>query len=488
MIISLNDIVKQYGWIANSSLYKELTEEIEIEGMNIELDYPIYFIGMSINQLFYVINYWGIYEIPFEILDEIEKTDHCYITEVLLEMITDLSLKTFSKKFLYFITALNNKETFCENIAKYEYLDMLKWGIIYKNFGVKQSFKQAAKYGHIDILNWLHKNNLAISYNVIYEAVISNQYESVVWLFDRNFEVENDIIENVIYTNNIKLMNYVYEKIVKDGKTIDFPHYKINNSTKIETLEWLYRKEMHPTDDDLSICAELERLDLMEWCYEKGLRGNGETYKCAVCQEKLNSVKLLYDRDVELYDELLNYALINNNLEIADYLYDKGCRFNNNTNQIFQDEYIELETLKWMYEHKFEFGENVFGGAISHGNIEAMEWLINNNFPIDTSDAIYNAFRVGDNINVLNCLYENGFQFESKDYNTAIYFEHMDAMEFLYEHGIKPESQIYLDMCVQDGVVEYFEWLYNHGCEIPYDLIYIDDLSKNIKKWILSKK
>ena len=172
-MLSLNQIKENYSWIANSSHFNELMEEIEKlsddereDEMNVEYNYPIYDKSKSLEELFYTINYWGVYDIPFYILDRLKEEDPCILADLLLSLITDLSLKLFVEKYIRFTVALRDEETFCEKMAKYGYLDMLEWGLIkYKEltnllYTLSNIATEAAGNGHIHILEWLYQNHL----------------------------------------------------------------------------------------------------------------------------------------------------------------------------------------------------------------------------------------------------------------------------------------------------------------------------------------
>ena len=132
MLITLERIQTKYKWITKSTHFEEIVNGFDPdekdEEMNVEYDYPVCDESDDFKTIFHVINYWGVYEVPFEILNRLKDEDQYSVVNFLMELITDLSLKLFVVKYIHFLTSLANKNTFCENMARCGYLDMLKWG------------------------------------------------------------------------------------------------------------------------------------------------------------------------------------------------------------------------------------------------------------------------------------------------------------------------------------------------------------------------
>ena len=310
--------------------------------------------------------FWGVYEVPFHILDILEDVLPCILTDFLLDLITDLSLKLFVQKYFRFSSALRDKEYFCRDMAKYGYLDMLEWGI--NNFKYLLNFEdiiiEAAVNGNIHILDSLYYENDRLfvkdaSY-IFIESIEKGQYESVKWMYDHDIEISKENIKESMYkaffSKNIELIEFIYSKFLKHQFNLNMLDIsRIASYATLEIMNWLYEKGFVPTDQMFNIYVKNGRIDLLEWCYGKGLRPNVETYKIAIECNETNILKWIYEKNIPLNNELFNYAIesSNGNVEILDFMYKHGCRFNNQTYEFLEDALINPRKMEWILEHGF---------------------------------------------------------------------------------------------------------------------------------------
>ena len=493
MIISLKRIQEEYPWITKSTLFDELikdsTQDEDI--MNAECEYQVCGTCTDIKKLFYVLNFWGVYEVPFEILERLAQENTCEIIDFLMELITDCSLKVFVIKYIHFVSSLGDNISFSGNMAKYGYLDILKWGK-HKGFKLKGCSYEAAEFGHTHVLEWLYENNYKFESDELSIAIKNGHYDTVVWLYNHNI---NQTINNhramisALKTDNIRMINYIYIKFKNDGYNLTPDFYnEICSKGKIQGYDWLYEKGILPVNKTLNKCVINKRIDLLKWCYEHGLKAQSSIYSLAIQTKSLHIVKWFYDRNVLFSEGDLNTAICGSTLEIMNFLYEKGCRFNDDTQEIFTEFRIDLEKLKWMVDHDFEIIENVIENIIiSNQPAELFEWLSDNNFFIN-KDLVLNTAIRNEETHALDVLFRGMLKLDNSFYKTAINSDSLFFMNYLYKNGVKPDSNTYLDAYNHPRSVKYFDWLYDHECEIPEEFNIIINNNLYIKQWLEKKR
>ena len=491
MLISLNKIRKDYNWILNSSHFDELIEDAEEDEkndlMNLKYDYPVCNELSDLDQIFRVLNYWGVYEIPFSILNRFDEEDPCVLTDFLMNLLTDLSLKLYIQKYIRFVSALKEHGTFCNNMGRYGYLDMLKWGIVEKKFSLHEVSTQASINGHVHILEWLHKNNYKFDQNIFYETVKHGQYKSTLWLYNHNMITGHKkiIMGFALKSDNIELINFIYSSFSKEiGTDLDV---SITKTSKPETFDWLCGKGFIPTKSTLDSAARYGSVEMIEWCLNKGIRADNRTYDSAIGSRIVDNVKILIDNNIQPNNDNFYSSLVIGNIEIMELLYEEGCRFDDTIDSIFNEHDININTIKWMFDHEYVPKENVINEAMYRESIESIEWMLDNNFPFYEDELVESSID-SDEIEKAKLLYDLGYKFKSENYVNAGLNGNLDMMDFLYGIGVEPDSQAYIDLLEANNVVKIFDWLYNHGCEIPEfdDEILIS--SDDVILWLNNKK
>ena len=119
-----------------------------------------------------------------------------------------------------------------------------------------------------------------------------------------------------------------------------------------------------------------------------------------------------------------------------------------------------------------------------------LEWIIYMDIFTDKDRIVDEVMKTGD-LEKVKLFFNGGFIFTRNNYVYA--FQHNTAYiaNFLYENGIKPDDNVYLEMLNDADISLSFNWLYSRGCKIPTKLRKIvekDSVKYSyIKEWIDKK-
>jgi len=256
------------------------------------------------------------------------------------------------------------KYVVCNNAAKYNHIEILKWLYHETDFG-EDIFKSVSIYdeavdgGNLEILKWLyytfnkhHNKRRPITKGLCEIAAQKGNLEILKWCVEYNYGCEhvedinvNDICVCAALSGNIDMMKYLIEEL------FGIMDERMTRNAAImghkDMLFWLLENGC-PYNYSTSIELSNNRhYELLKIFVENG-------YKC--CENALINVaingnfellKWLDSKNCELSDECLNVAAINCFYDMVEWLLNKGCKMNNfmlmnMENGIYDEKTIEL--------------------------------------------------------------------------------------------------------------------------------------------------
>lgn len=157
----------------------------------------------------------------------------------------------------------------------------------------------AAKYGHVNILEWLDDHAYACDAAICARAARGNQLETLNWTHARGYLLTPKCV-----------------------------HYAAEHGN-LEMLEWLYdRGCIHNVDAALA-ASSAGRLHVLKWLYEQRgvLRGR---YLCSAAATggHLDVLKWLREIDCPWDETTTVYAATHNHLPLLQWAIANGCPFN----------------------------------------------------------------------------------------------------------------------------------------------------------------
>jgi len=173
-----------------------------------------------------------------------------------------------------------------------------------------------------------------------------------------------------------------------------------------------------------------------------------------------------------------------------------------------------LQVMEWLLENGCLFGKVTFRGAARNGNLDNMKWLLSKGCPLDDGWALYSASRKGNldnmkwllskgcpiNENTFTCsarkgnldnmkwLRSEGCPFDERTFEEASKKGNLDNMKWLLSEGC-PWKKDTFEQAANNGNLDNMKWLLENNC--PFDEWTFANAAKNGNldnmKWLLSK-
>jgi hypothetical protein len=218
------------------------------------------------------------------------------------------------------IAAIQGRETrriMCDYIALSGNLPMMMWARSDKSSSKddaaveERSMKQirltpfpwdtetcsnAAKYGHLKLLKWLHEQGCPWNSNTFQFAAYFGNLEMLEWLYQMKCPWGTMTFSQAAESEDLNLLKWLYErKCPWDGLTFSIAV----SSGNLEMVEWLHEQKCpSSTQSVLRIAAGTGDLALVKWIVHRGYPTN--EYACASAAD-------------------------NGHLEILKWLREQGC-------------------------------------------------------------------------------------------------------------------------------------------------------------------
>ena len=229
-------------------------------------------------------------------------------------------------------------------------------------------FTNAAAFGHLELLKYLHTIERVNTYALCKEAAKSGNLELMKWLREQNCFWDYHTYLAAAKYGHLHIIEYALE----NGCLIDCPnnnctwgitfHEQITNIAArkgyINILQYAVENKWGWDLYINTYAAEKGQIDALKWLHKNVQKCNHYTYVKAASAGKISILEWL-EEEVMTYDR-------NNTLPLEEAA---------STGQ--------LETVKWLHKRGFRLTELVFSSA-GAGTIEVLEYLIDNNCPMDT--------------------------------------------------------------------------------------------------------
>ena len=215
----------------------------------------------------------------------------------------------------------------------------------------------------IKMIEWA-KNHPTFKYNIEHSLEASNNYKMKVLKY--------------ILKDGCPFNNYIYTTIFNNF-----------NKNRLKMIKWLVRNNYKDNDELLMINACHDGLFyLVKWLYNKNFKYDEEAFNRACIGGRLPVVKFLLNKGCPWNSYAYDYAALAGHIHILKYLYNRSK--NDLSMPIWGSETIvsavegnQLETIKYLREHKCQWNIMTTYIAIHNNNYEILEWLVRNKCPFD---------------------------------------------------------------------------------------------------------
>lgn len=192
----------------------------------------------------------------------------------------------------------------CAAAAKGGQLETLKW-LIDHGFAIcNLSGTNAARYGHLDVIQWLHTIKL-LHHRICNDAARYGHLEILIWLHDQGYIWNEQTCVNSAMGGQTAILKFLREN--------DCP-WSVNVCSgaaicgKLETLKWAHENGCPWNEDSCSNAARGGHLEVLKWLRENNCPWDEHTISHGIRSLKQSR---LFKRSEKPYRELLKWAIDN---------------------------------------------------------------------------------------------------------------------------------------------------------------------------------
>ena len=209
-------------------------------------------------------------------------------------------------------------------------------------------------------------------------------------------------------------------------------------------------------------------------------------YCCAIDYDQLEFLNYLIDkRNPQPFLDLYSYAICNNKLKVLEYLYKKEFIMTYSTSGVAALN-NKFNILKWLDSKGCEINEWTLKCASHSGNLEMVKWIINYKNVQPTTGSLYAACNNG-NIELVKFLKENFYLFWNIEHSIgAAQNNNVHILKYINDtYGyINQETLMYA--CIGNHIKS-VEYILTLGIQIDKQILEIENLSNNIKEFLIKK-
>ena len=283
--------------------------------------------------------------------------------------------------------------------------------------------------------------------------------ETLLWLlsrykiteFNQQFAIYDLECLKLLHIKGLDLTNDVFYMAVATDRALDI-------------LSYLY--ELGFSLNCGAIASSIGNLSTMKWLHSKGLLKDPMVMEYAAQRGDLINLEWLLQFDFSM-DHFVFAAAVEHPL-VLNWLYKNKCPMNYHAMHRAAT-LGDLGTIKWLFDRHCEMHAKVFEQAIYNQDLSIIEWLYSHNCPIE--NAMETAIGTG-NLRIVKYLFSKGLRWRNADYTfmLAVRYAGIDVMQWLFEHGAKPNIDA-MHAAIQLKKVEKIKYLLEIHCPWNQDIL-----------------
>ena len=176
----------------------------------------------------------------------------------------------------------------------------------------------AAKYGQFKSLKWLIQNNFRLDYRAAVQAIEGKQYDIFKWLIMNGCPINCRAYHALIEKNNLDLLKWLYDNYGNSSHLeVSLYSFAISFGKDTNILVWL-KEQKCPMDTDLYRTAiDAEKNDAFKWLLENGCPITQEIIKYKVKKDTMRLLEKYEKEDINntfkhhLKNDTITYDVIN---------------------------------------------------------------------------------------------------------------------------------------------------------------------------------
>lgn len=140
-----------------------------------------------------------------------------------------------------------------------------------------------------------------------------------------------------------------------------------------------FRGELPSKSQSLNLAVCTGSVSLVEWVYDNGCIGDNDTGWMSVFYgENINIVKWVHEHGFQFGNHAIAFAAADGHIDILQYLRGVGCKWNEDA-CAYAAKYGQLDALKWLIMNGCPYDAKTPKYAALGGHTEIVEWLKSEN-------------------------------------------------------------------------------------------------------------
>ena len=257
------------------------------------------------------------------------------------------------------------------------YLELLKWSISIGNYPDSDTSEQAARGGHIHVLQWMLDNAdtlyqcmirslTVIPLSVGIFAARGGHLKTLEWLQDNNLFCQEHLCTAAAQYGHLELLKWLrLHECPWDGGTCA----RAAAGGYIHILEWLRLNECPWDVRTCEAASRFRKYDVLKWVRNREIHGS----------------------DVCPLSEFVNLALISHgNLEMLKWTFAEGFPLSYKL-CAHAASLPDIRIMQWLRSEGGQWSPDVCNNASINGRLENLQWAIANGCPFDRETCLLYA-------------------------------------------------------------------------------------------------
>ena len=346
----------------------------------------------QLGEIFEILRYWMVKEIPHEIYSYFEKNTHL---NILLKNLPFKPGKTpytdFFEKFKYFphiedfhiLIDLCGEKSMVEmaiknrfNLIKYAHTQNYPWNPIIT--------KYIAKNGNLQCLEYVHNNGCNFDPNTCRYAAKNNNLDCLKYAYLGGCPINKECYLEAAMNGSLECLKYIYK----------CNNHDVSNPLPKNFVKRLFVEDYndsqftntHPRQKHKSYCIfngtkqpssekTLRIIECIKFLISKGANYDIYMWRIAICGENLELLKFIYESFVEtnIFEISDNPLIIFSNYRKSDafkYIFGKGyfTKLTNTEKKLVIENLLKrdkIECLKLIHESGYRFDDKIYDQCIN---------------------------------------------------------------------------------------------------------------------------
>jgi hypothetical protein len=291
----------------------------------------------------------------------------------------------------------------------------------------KNATNNAARFGHLEVVKWLHKYRKGGFETEVMENAVSSGYLEVVhyvrsMVGDTPFLIRARLVSKIIEQGHLEILMWLHEQ---KSEHVEFPQ-NVDFTNNLEVMKFIHNNRTEVKfSNAINHASRAGNFEMVKWLHENRTEKFYGVLEGAVFSGRMDILEWLHN-NLETRHEIglpMEAAVGKGDKEMLMWLHKNRTEKITEVSVQCATRYGYFEIVKWLHLNTNQFAYSK-DDAATNGHLEILEWLHENRTEVITWKAISGACLNG-HIEVLNWL----FQHQKKLFENHFYFVGVECLK-----------------------------------------------------------